>query len=78
MLAFLVMTLSAPLVTVAASAPAIRVDPAVVTHTIGWTHGCHTDLGYSHQERGIYSQLLHGESFELMMEPVLGPDAIPD
>ena len=31
------------------SAAAIRVDPADVTHTIGWTHGCHTDLGYSHQ-----------------------------
>jgi hypothetical protein len=76
-LALLVIELSGPLASVVgASAPAIRVDPAVVTHTIGWTHGCHTDLGYSHQERGIYSQLLHGESFELMMEPVLNPDAI--
>ena len=26
--------------------------------------GCHTDLGYSNQIRGFYSQLLYGESFE--------------
>jgi hypothetical protein len=54
-----------------AAAGTIRVDPAEVTHTISWTHGCHTDLGYSHQERGIFSQLLHGESFELMLEPAV-------
>lgn len=26
--------------------------------------GCHTDLGYSHQIQGFYSQRLYGESFE--------------
>ena len=27
--------------------------------------GCHTDLGYSHQIMGFYSQRIFGESFEL-------------
>jgi hypothetical protein len=73
----LIIGVSLPLIaTVAAAAATIRVDPADVTHTISWTHGCHTDLGYSHQERGIHSQLLHGESFELMLEPLLKPEAM--
>ena len=55
----------------AAAGATIRVDPGSVTHRISWSHGCHTDLGYSHQERGIYAQLLHGESFESMPEPAL-------
>ena len=56
----------------------IVVDTSRSTHRIGWTHGCHTDLGYSHQERGIFSQLLHGESFENMSLPDIGPDRHSD
>ena len=55
----------------------IKINPAAITHTIVWTHGCHTDLGYSHQQRGIFAQLLHGESFENFSVPQLrgGPDS---
>jgi len=38
--------------------------------------GCHMDLGYDHPIRGVYTQLLHGESFEPMQvpQPTLRPD----
>lgn len=31
--------------------------------------GCHIDLGYAHESRGVYAQLLHGESMESMALP---------
>ena len=34
--------------------------------------GCHSDSGYSHQPRGLYSQLILGESFEEDMEGICG------
>jgi len=41
-----------------------------VTHTKQrGLQGCHVDLGYSHESRGLYSQMLHGESMEYMNVP---------
>ena len=43
----------------------VKVDPSTVTHTKQpGLMGCHVDLGFARQQRGIYSQLLYGESFE--------------
>eukprot|EP00756_Hemistasia_phaeocysticola_P055443 Hpha_TRINITY_DN31388_c0_g1::TRINITY_DN31388_c0_g1_i1::g.194447::m.194447 len=48
-----------------ADTAAVTVDPANVTHQVSnFTLGCHSDSGYTHQPRGLYSQLIYGESFE--------------
>ena len=50
------------------TAATIRIDPTNVTGRLkvkgSGILGCHTDLGYSNQIRGFYSQRIFGESFE--------------
>jgi hypothetical protein len=43
----------------------VVVDPTNVTHLVNpLMMGCHSDSGYGHQVRGLYAQLIVGESFE--------------
>ena len=55
----------------------VTIDVSNVTGPLqvkgGRMMGCHTDLGYSHQIQGFYSQKLYGESFENYTGQ--GPDA---
>ena len=59
------------------TAVSIRIDTTNVTGGMKTTGsqimGCHTDLGYSNQIRGFYSQRVFGESFEnkfLTLQPL--------
>ena len=43
----------------------VSVNPANVTHSVNpLFNGCHSDSGYAHQARGLYSQMVLDESFE--------------
>ena len=40
-------------------------DAGTVTHQLHKLDmGCHSDSGYSHQPRNLYSQMIYGSSFE--------------
>eukprot|EP00117_Sycon_ciliatum_P036358 scpid35682/ scgid27380/ len=44
----------------------VTLDPGNVTHSINPMYrGCHLDIGYSHQPRPLYSQLIYSASYEL-------------
>eukprot|EP00051_Salpingoeca_urceolata_P021197 m.328061 g.328061 ORF g.328061 m.328061 type:complete len:807 (-) comp19750_c0_seq31:149-2569(-) len=48
-------------------APPVTVsfDPTKPQHPINpFYMGCHSDSGFTHEERGFYSQMIYGESFE--------------
>ena len=48
-----------------AASVTITVDPKNVTHKVNpFWNGCHSDSGYTHQPRGLYAQMVLGESFE--------------
>ena len=41
------------------------VDAGNITHQMRpFDMGCHSDSGYSHQQRNLYSQMIYGSSFE--------------
>ena len=43
----------------------VTVDPSHVTHDINPLFmGCHSDSGYAHEPRALYSQMIFGASFE--------------
>jgi len=42
----------------------LKLTSGVDNTSVNAMMGCHTDLGYSHQIQGFYSQRLYGESFE--------------
>lgn len=49
----------------AADPIAVHVNTSGATHTINPLFlGCHTDLGFAHEQLGFYSQMIYGESFE--------------
>lgn len=56
----------------------VRVNPKNVTHKVNpLFNGCHSDSGYTHQPRGLYAQMVLGESFEgLGPKPNDGDDAL--
>ena len=48
-----------------ATAELVTVDTSKVTHQVDPLFmGCHTDLGFAHEQRNFYAQMVYGESFE--------------
>lgn len=62
---YLAVVLACSAVVVTAAGLVVSVDTSKITHQLNplWM-GCHSDSGFAHTERGFYSQMIYGESFE--------------